>query len=112
MDVAWKYLRKQRAHQDWFDENENNITYFIEIKCKTHTAWPNNPNSADKKVAKTEIHVQKRTRQMKNAWWRKKAVELQPLTDKNKTRAFFAATKPVYGLTTHCTASLKTMEDR
>ena len=34
---------------------------------------------------------------MQNAWWDKKADELQQLADENSSKGFFAAIKQIYG---------------
>ena len=44
-------------------------------------------------------NVQQRIREMKTKWWEQKALEMQVLSDSNNTRAFFAATKKIYGPT-------------
>ena len=45
---------------------------------------------------------------MKNQWWLVKAAELQELADTHKNRAFFVATKMVYGPRTHGPTPLRT----
>ncbi|PFX13645.1 LINE-1 retrotransposable element ORF2 protein [Stylophora pistillata] len=43
--------------------------------------------------------VQRRVREMENNWWIQKAQEIQALSDSNNSKAFFAATKKIYGPT-------------
>lgn len=111
-DSCLEVLGKTTRVRDWFDENEKDITHLIEAKRKALTAWRNHPTSADKKAEyrRAKAVVQKRTRQMKDAWWRRKAAEMQLLADKNNTRAFFAATKEIYGPTNYGIAPLKTVD--
>jgi exonuclease III len=89
----------KRKHQDWFDENDKEIQGVIDQKRKAYNTWQNDPNSVVKKQAylQAKAEVQRRTRTLKNEWWTTKAVEMENLAASNNTRAFFSATKIVYG---------------
>lgn len=64
-------------------------------------AWRRDTNSHSKKqaVSIAKADVQRKTRELKKAWWTAKGKELQYLADKD-SRQFFQATKAVYGPTT------------
>ena len=38
----------KRKHQDWFDQNDQDILTLIEAKCSAHAAWLSDKNSASK----------------------------------------------------------------
>ncbi len=89
----------KKKHQDWFDENDSQIKDLIDQKRKSFQAWRNDPDCAQKKEAyhTAKGEVQRKTRTMKNEWWVRKAKEMQSFADNNNSRAFFIATKEVYG---------------
>ena len=89
----------KRKHQDWFDENNEEIQSVIDQKRMPYNIWQNDPNSLLKKqiYLQAKAEVQGRTRTLKNEWWTTKAVEMENLAASNNTRAFFSATKIVYG---------------
>ena len=92
----------KRKHQDWFDENNEEIQSVIDQKRTAYNIWQNDPNSLLKKqiYLQAKAEVQRRTRTLKNEWWKTKAVEMENLAASNNTRAFFSATKIVYGPST------------
>ena len=50
MGLAWTILRpKQLAHQDWFDENNEEIVKFLDNKPKAFIEWQNDMPSTSKK---------------------------------------------------------------
>ena len=73
----------KRKHQDWFDENDSETSALIEKMHSSHLKFMNNKrNMKAKKIYLTAKHkVQKRLRQLKETWWRKKAEELQTASD-------------------------------
>ena len=71
--------QKEKKHQDWFDDNGEEL-----------------------------LKLTKAKESKKNQWWLVKAAELQELADTHKNRAFFAATKMVYGPSTHGPTPLRT----
>ena len=112
MEQHWKTLKttlletsrdtigyKTKRHQDWFDENYIEIQHLIDAKRKAFCTWQNDINCRAKRQAhsKAKALVQSRVRELKNQWWREKALEIQRLADSGDTRGFFNATKAVYG---------------
>jgi len=98
-----------RKHQDWFDENDLELKQLIDRKREAFLQLKNDPNSTTKKkkYAETKSTLQKTVRFLKNKWWKEKAGEIQTLADQNNSRAFFKATKEIYGPTTHGQVPMK-----
>ena len=73
----------KRKHQDWFDENEEGIKMLIDKVHKAHAAHlDDNTNSTKKQVYQQARQLlQQRLRKMKDAWWERKAEELQAAAD-------------------------------
>lgn len=101
-----------KPHQDWFDENDREIQCLIEQKRLAGIAALNDPTSTakHKKYRTLKSQVQRETRVLKNAWWVKKAKEIQHLADTNNTRAFFSATKAIYGPRTHGSVPIRSKD--
>ena len=75
-----------RKHQDWFDENDNEIQGLLEEKHQKHKVYLRNTSS-----------VQTRLRDMQDSWLRKKADEIQSFADRKDLKKFFDVLKTVYG---------------
>ena len=59
----------KRKHQDWFDQNDQDILTLIEAKRSAHAAWLSDKNSASKHAHFKQLRgqVQSGTRELKNA---------------------------------------------
>ena len=90
---------KQRKHQDWFDENDNDINKVTADARKALREYLKDPRNEAKKKRHRELkaQVQVRTRALKNQWWVNKSREIQSLADSNNTRGFFRETRAVFG---------------
>lgn len=99
-------------HQDWFDENDQEIQTLLNKKRTAHQACQNNPNSLSKKqeYQEAKADVQRKTRVLKNRWWVEKSQEMQRLAETNNTRAFFSMTKAIYGPKTQGLNPLKSRD--
>ena len=93
---------KAKTHQDWFDENNEQIQTIVQEKNKAFAEWQNDPSSNPKKerFKSLQARVQKDLRQMQDSWWSNKAEEVQRYADTNNTKMFYSALKTVYGPTT------------
>lgn len=102
----------KKKHEDWFDENDEEIQSLIEKKRKAFNVWQNNPKSTSKKqlYQNAKAEVQRKTRHMKNQWWISKSREMQHLVDTNNTHAFFNATRTIYGPSHHGINALKSKD--
>ena len=87
-------------HQDWFDDNDDEIKKLLGEKRDTHRAHQQDRNSASKKAAyySTKRKVQTKLREMQDSWLIKKADEIQQYADSNNSKRFSDALKTIYGL--------------
>ena len=88
-----------RRHQDWFDENNEEIQRLLEEKYQKHKAYLSNINSVSSKTAYSNIYktVQIKLRDLQDSWLSKTADEIQSFTDRKDMKQFFDALKTVYG---------------
>ena len=88
-----------RKHQNWFDENDEEIQGLLEEKRQKHKAYLNDTNSVSNKAAYSNIckTVQTRLRDMQDSWLSSKADEIQSFADRKDMKKFFDALKTVYG---------------
>ena len=105
---------KKKKHQDWFDENDEELQHLVDQKRQAYQQLHNNPNSTTVQAKYRDLKrtVQCRIREIKNDWWRAKAEELQNLSDINNSRAFFRATKEIYGPTSKGQVPLKSKDGK
>ena len=112
IEESWKRLRdatyecsyevlglSKRKHQDWFDENDDELQGLLDQMHSCHKAWITDKNSNNKKTRylSTKRTVQRRLRKMKEDWWSRKASELQSAFDRKDTRVFYEGLKGVFG---------------
>ena len=97
-----------RKHQDWFDENREDIIKLLEEKHKAHQAHLNDPKSTAKKDVLKDIrsNIQKKLREIQDDWLSKKADEIQNAADRNDMKSFYSGLKEVYGPTRSGTSPL------
>ena len=79
-----------RKHQDWFDENDEEIKLLLEEKYCLHKAHQDDTSSVSKKAAYNNIcqTVQNRLRDMQDSWLSKKAEEIQSFADRKDMKKF------------------------
>ena len=99
----------KRKHQDWFDQNNQDILTLIEAKRSAHAAWLSDKNSASKHAHFKQLRrqVQSRTRELKNAWWADKATEVQNHADNKWSKEFYAGLKSIFGPVQCTTAPIR-----
>lgn len=85
--------------QDWFDENDNEILWLLDIKRQAFIAWQNAISCKAKRKAhaKAKAVIRSRVGQLKNEWWTRKVLEIQQLADCGDTRGIFDTMRAVYG---------------
>ena len=90
---------KKRVHQDWFDENDDEIVKLLSEKRTAFVDWQNDPSSISKKdrFKNLQSKAQRELRQMQDTWWDNKAEEVQHYADSNNSKKLFSALKAVYG---------------
>ena len=84
---------KQRIHQDWFDDNDEQITQLLREKNSAFITWQNDHSSQAKKDRYKHLkkQAQRKLREMKDAWWDRKAEEVQVYADTHNSKKFFSA---------------------
>nr|VZI38078.1 unnamed protein product [Spirometra erinaceieuropaei] len=99
--------RARRQHQDLFDDNDAVISNLLAEKNRLHIAYVDHPTD-DKKAAfyRSLRHLQKRLREMQDAWTARKAEEIQGYADRNEWKNLLSAIKTVYGPPTRSTPPL------
>ena len=88
-----------RKHQDWFDENDDEIQRLLEEKHRLLKAHQDDTSSVSKKAACSNIckTVQTKLRDMQDSWLRKKTEEIQSFADRKDMKKFHDALKTIYG---------------
>ena len=88
-----------RKHQDWFDENDEEIKLLLAEKRCLHKEHQNDTSSVSKKAAYNNIckTVQNRLRDMQDSWLSEKAEEIQSFADRKDRKKFHNALKTIYG---------------
>ena len=86
-------------HQDWFDENDDEIQRLLEEKHRLLKAHQDDTSSVSKKAAYSNIckTVQTKLRDMQDSWLRKKTEEIQSFADRKDMKKFHDALKTIYG---------------
>ena len=96
--AAYKTLGStQRKHQDWFDENDEEITKLLEEKNRLHRAYVSDKSSASKAAFSNACNtVQKKLHEMQDTWLSQKAEEIQRYADTKDMKRFYKSVKTVY----------------
>ena len=92
---------KQPIHQDWFDDNDEQITQLLQEKNNAFIPRHNDHSLHAKKDLYKHLkkQAQRKLREMKDTWWDRKAEEVQMCADTHNSKKFFSALKAVYGPT-------------
>nr|VZH90231.1 unnamed protein product [Spirometra erinaceieuropaei] len=99
--------RAPRQHQDWFDDNDAAIRNLLAEKNRLHKAYVDHPMDATNAAFyRSRRQLQRRLREMQDAWTARKAEEIQGYADHNEWKNFFSVIKAVYGPPTKGTAPL------
>ena len=107
--TAFSHLgQKMRKHQDWFDENDDEIRKLLDEKNERNMAHQQDKASASKKAALNSCKsmVQAKLREMQDSWLITKAEEIQQYADSNNSKRFYDALKTIYGPQSSGTAPL------
>ena len=87
-----------RKHQDWFDENNDEIQRLLEDKHRLHKVHQDDTSSVSKKAACSSMFktVQTKLRNMQDSWLNKKTEEIQSFADRKDMKKFHDALKTIY----------------
>ncbi|VDL91002.1 unnamed protein product [Schistocephalus solidus] len=90
--------RARRQHQNWFDDNNADISNLLVEENTLHKVYMDLGTDATK-AAFFRCHrlVQQRLRKKQDAWMIRRAEKIQSYTDRNKMKNFFEAIKTIYG---------------
>ncbi len=88
-----------KRHQDWFDDNSDEIHDLLKRKRSAQDAVVSNPSSVSMRArfAALRSEVQTTTRRLENDWWKGKAKEIQGFADTNDLHSLYDSLKGVYG---------------
>jgi len=88
-----------KKHQDWFDENDEEISALMQEKIKLYAIHQQDPQSVSKKDAFTNIRrtIQTKLRDMMDNWMKEKAAEIQKFADMHDSKRFYDSLKALYG---------------
>ncbi|KAJ1154029.1 hypothetical protein NDU88_006786 [Pleurodeles waltl] len=91
--------QNSHKHQDWFDDNDENIQKLLDEKHEAFRSLQQDATSVSKKSAYNSIQskVQAKLREMQDSWLSKKAVEIQKYADSNNFKGFYDVLKTIYG---------------
>ena len=102
----------ERKHRDWFDENDSLINPLLnrlhELHLQAIEDQHNNGKAAEYRACKQE--TQKSLRNMKNTWWKERAVVLQCAADKRDYKTFYQELKAVHGPKQKSSPSIKSKD--
>ena len=89
-----------RKHQDWFDDNSQQIRDLLQAKNEAHAAKLRSPTSTTRHNNWKELRskAQRELRQMGSKWWIKRAQEIQQYADANEVQNSIRRLKPFTGL--------------
>ena len=101
----------KRKSPDWFQESEAIIQELLTEKEKLHKIHlEENSERSKAKLTSAKAKVQREIRVIKDAWWNKKAEEMQEMADKNNSHGLFSELKTIYGPRTNTVAPVKTAD--
>ncbi|VDL98528.1 unnamed protein product [Schistocephalus solidus] len=90
--------RTHRHHQDWFDDNDADISNLLAEKNGILKAYMSLRTDATKAAFFRCCRiVRQRLREMQDAWMVRKAEQIQEYADRNEMKNFFKAIKAIYG---------------
>ena len=97
--AAYKTIgQTKRKHQDWFDENNDEVNNLPEEKYRSQRVFENKKSSANQAAYNNICSpVQQKLRQMQDSWLKQEAEEIQNYADMNDMKRFYDAIKRVYG---------------
>ena len=101
-----------RKHRDWFDENDPLIKPLLTRLHDLHVDAIANSTDDDKAKLYRDCknEVQTHLRNMKDAWWKARAKEMQDAADKRDFKTFYQGLKAVHGPSHKSSQSVKSKD--
>ena len=93
----------ERQHQEWFDDNDEEIKDLLEHKQNlvNQSLLPNISDLERTKILdelkSTKALIQKRLRVMQDSWWEGKSAEIQQAADARVSKTLYNLLNKVYG---------------
>ena len=91
----------ERKHQDWFDDNDDNIKELLSIKHTLHQHLLSRPveqrAEAEKALKDHKATLQREIRRMKNEWWSKISQEVQSAYDRHDSKMLYHLLRQAFG---------------
>eukprot|EP00745_Piridium_sociabile_P040226 TRINITY_DN767_c0_g1_i3.p1 TRINITY_DN767_c0_g1~~TRINITY_DN767_c0_g1_i3.p1 ORF type:complete len:1045 (-),score=247.16 TRINITY_DN767_c0_g1_i3:182-3316(-) len=102
----------ERKHQDWFDDNNQQIAGLLKEKQEAFDSWLSDKRSVSKHECLKHLRnkVQRELRQMEDKWWEAKAAELQQYAEEHNTKKLFDGLKTVYGPSSNAMAPVRSTD--
>ena len=92
---------RQRAHREWFDENDQHINSLLLDKQRLYQNLLNhsqaNKASVEKAYKESRANLQRELRRMKNDWWLKLSQEVQHASDRKDAKTLYGLLNQVFG---------------
>ena len=104
---------KKRKNQDWFDENDQEISKLLQEKRRLYenVLGRHQQEVSQKAYKKIKATLQRELRQMKNKWWTNLASEIQLASDRKDAKTMYALLHQVFGPTSSSVVPLKAKDN-
>uniref|UniRef100_A0A0L8I0P5 Uncharacterized protein n=1 Tax=Octopus bimaculoides TaxID=37653 RepID=A0A0L8I0P5_OCTBM len=100
-----------KKHQNWFDDNYEEINLILEEKRKAFDMLQNVDMSTNRTVATcfkaVKATVQRKLKMMQENWWNDRCDEIQEASNANNSKHFYSPLKKVYGPASSTVAPLR-----
>ena len=93
----------QKKHQDWFDDNNQDIQNLLLLKRSIHSISlqkhlsPSHKKAAVEQYKGVKSQTQRALRNMEDAWWNKLADDTQAAADSNDSKTLYDLLRKAYG---------------
>ena len=103
-----------RKHQDWFDENDQEIQKLLKEKRSAHQTYLANPSCPQRKAAfrRACSTLQRKLRVMQDTWWSDLAQKTQMYADQGDYAHFNQALRAIYGPTYQTLSPLRSADGK
>lgn len=101
----------KRRNEDWFEDNRTEIEEILKEKWKKHQLFLAKESPENLKCfKKAKAETQRKSRELKNKWWVKKAENLERMATCNESKGFYNGLKAIFGPRASAIAPMKNKE--